>query len=165
MLQFNFRRRFNIIQSYLSRQSGKHSIWIGEHYINVLHENHKLHYNSVHHIFWVESLTYKALMMVTVLVIECGAVHGMVVHGNDPRTLGSLWRLTGRLQVLLQPSILLCYQVQAVPKKEVEFCVYANDMSRSYVPAGEMASECVCVYVWEERERGRESKREHSYHR
>jgi mRNA-degrading endonuclease toxin of MazEF toxin-antitoxin module len=74
-------------------------------------------------------------MVITVLTIDCGAVHGVVVHCDDPRVLGSLLRLVGPLQVLLQPSVLLTDQIQTIPDEEVELRVNGNDVSWTNVPA------------------------------
>ena len=54
--------------------------------------------------------THHTLMVVAIFVVDCGAVHGLVVHGDDPRSLGSLCRLVRSLQVLFQPMKLLVYQ-------------------------------------------------------
>ena len=59
-------------------------------------------------------------MVITVLTIDCGAVHRVVIHGDDPGVFSSLLRLVGSLQILLQPSILLTNQIQSVPDEEVE---------------------------------------------
>ena len=59
-------------------------------------------------------------MIIAVQANDCGAVHRAVIHDDDPRMLGSLLRLIGSLQILLQPSVLLTNQMQTVPDKEVE---------------------------------------------
>ena len=74
-------------------------------------------------------------MMIAVLAIHRGAVHGVVVHRDDPGMLRSLIWLVGLLQILLQPSILLSNQIQTVPDKEVKLRVDGNDMSRTNIPA------------------------------
>ena len=57
-----------------------------------------------------------------------------MVHDYDPGTLGTLSRFGGSLQILLDPTILFTNQIQSVPQKEVEFSVYADNVSRTYVP-------------------------------
>ena len=73
-------------------------------------------------------------MVVAVLTIHSCTVHRLMVHDNDPGTLGTLSWFRGSLQILLDPTILFTNQIQSVPQKEVEFSVYADNVSRTYVP-------------------------------
>ena len=73
-------------------------------------------------------------MMVTVLVIVSGAIHGMMAHSDDPGMFGSLLRASGSLQVLLQPLVVLREKLETIPEKEVTLSVQANDMSWTYIP-------------------------------
>ena len=79
--------------------------------------------------------THEAVVVITVLAVDCGAVHGVVVHCDDPGMLGSLLWLVGSLQVLFQPSVLLPDQLQTIPDKEVELRVNGNDVSWTNIPA------------------------------
>ena len=79
--------------------------------------------------------THEALMVIAVLAIDCGAVHGVVVHCDDPGILGPLLWLVGLFQVLLQPSVLLTNQIQTVPDEKVELGVNGNDVSWTNIPA------------------------------
>ena len=79
--------------------------------------------------------THEALMVIAVLAVDCGTVHGVVVHCDDPGMLGSLLRLVGLFQVLLQPSVLLTDQIQTIPDEKVELGVNGNDVSWTNIPA------------------------------
>ena len=79
--------------------------------------------------------THEALMVIAVLAVDSSAVHGVMVHCDDPGMLGSLLWLIGLLQILLQPLVLLPDQFQTVPDEEVELRVNGNDVSWTNIPA------------------------------